>query len=73
MGKRSTAKFEETESSFSRHKSYAIDEIIAAGGTTAFAIKMGKNFHAINDRLKYLSKDAFLSKEEANKALQILN
>ena len=71
MGKRSTVKFE--ESSFSRHKSYAIDEIIAAGGTTAFAIKMGKNFHAIDDRLQSLAEDAFLTKEEANKALQVLD
>lgn len=73
MGKRSTVAFEETDSSFSKHKSYSIDEIMAAGGTTAFATKMGKNFQAIGDRLKKLSKDAFLTKEEANDALRVLN
>lgn len=73
MGKRSTVTFEETDSSFSRHKSYSIDEIMAAGGTTAFATKMGKNFRAISDHLKKLPEDAFLTKEEANAALQMLN
>ena len=73
MGKRSTLKSEETNSSFSRHKSYSIDEIMASGGTTAFANKMGKNFQAIGNQLKKIPKDAFLTQEEADAALKMLN
>jgi hypothetical protein len=58
---------------FSDHKSYSIVEIMAAGGATAFANKMGKNPKSIEDRLKAFPKDAFLTEEEATDALKILN
>lgn len=72
MGKRKLLTSEDVSQSFCRHKSYSIDEIMAAGGTTAFAAKMGKNFQAIDNRLKKLPKDTFLTKDEANEALKIL-
>lgn len=46
---------------------------MAAGGATAFANKMGKNPDVIDDRLKELPKEAFLTKEDAVLALQTLN
>jgi len=58
---------------FSDHKSYSIAEIMAAGGATAFANKMGKSPESIDDRLKALPKDAFLTNEEAIAALKMLN
>jgi hypothetical protein len=73
MGKRSIITSGETQPSFSSHKSYSIAEIMAAGGATAFANKMGKNPDSIDSRLKELPKDAFLTKEEATLALQRLN
>ncbi|RZJ91938.1 MAG: hypothetical protein EOO20_03530 [Chryseobacterium sp.] len=73
MGKRTVIKSGEGQSSSSRYKSYSISEIMAAGGATAFASKMGKNPDIIDDRLKQLPKDAFLTKEDAFLALQTLN
>jgi len=61
------------EHPFYGHKSYSVAEIIAAGGTTAFANKLGKNPQAIDDRLKELPKEAFLTNEEAMRALETLN
>ena len=40
-------KISENESLFTTHKSYSPEEILAAGGTTAFAIKMGKTPEAL--------------------------
>lgn len=71
MGKRSI-KAMETSPSFN-FKSYSVDEILAAGGTTAFANKLGKNFDDIEERLKKLPKDAFLTDEEVEEALRTLN
>jgi hypothetical protein len=73
MGKRSIKTSGDTQHSFSDHKSYSIAEIMAAGGATAFANKMGKNPQSIGDRLKKLPKDAFLTQEEAKCALEMLN
>ena len=73
MDKRNIKISHNTEGSFSGHKSYSIAEILAAGGATAFANKMGKSPEAIENRLKAIPKDAFLTKEEAASALKILN
>jgi hypothetical protein len=73
MGKRSIKASGDTQHSFSGHRSYSIAEIMAAGGTTAFANKMGKSPQAIAERLKKMPKDAFLTKEEAIDALERLN
>lgn len=56
-----------------RFKTYSIADVMAAGGTTAFANKLGKNPANIQDRLDKLPKDAFLTEEEADKALETLN
>ena len=63
----------DTQNPFSGHRSYSIAEIMAAGGTTAFANKLGKNPQAIVDRLKELPKEAFLTNEEAIRALKTLD
>ena len=72
MGKRSIKESEEAISPFSNIKSYSVDEIIAAGGTTAFANKLGKNFQEYYDKLKDLPEDAFLTDEELACALKML-
>lgn len=63
----------ESLSSTPRYKTYSVAEVMAGGGTTAFANKMGKNPANIQDRLNKLPDDAFLTKEEAEKALETLN
>lgn len=60
-------------SSTPRYKTYSIAEVMAAGGATAFANKLGKDPANIQDRLDKLPNDAFLTKEEAEKALETLN
>lgn len=72
MGKRNIKTSGETQHSFSGHKSYSIAEIMAAGGATAFANKMGKSPQAISERLKKLPENAFLTQEEARLALETL-
>jgi len=57
---------------FPNLKSYSVDEILAAGGTTAFAEKLGKNPQNIAKRLENLPKDAFLTDEEVEIALKML-
>ncbi|MEO6980509.1 MAG: hypothetical protein ABI113_19105 [Mucilaginibacter sp.] len=72
MGKRNIKTSEnELRPSFN-YKSYSIDEIIAAGGATAFANKLGKNPQNIIINLRKLPKDAFFTEEEANQALETL-
>ncbi len=56
-----------------RYITYSITDVIAAGGTTAFANKVGKNTANIQERLNKLPDDVFLTKEEADKALEMLN
>lgn len=72
MGKRITTIPNDTISNFPRRKSYSVDEILAAGGTTAFASSLGKEPAKIADNLKKLPKDAFLTKNEATHALEQL-
>ncbi|WP_419788985.1 hypothetical protein [Mucilaginibacter sp. FT3.2] len=56
-----------------RFKSYSIDEILAAGGPTAFATKMGKDPRGIEEELSKLPPECFLTEEEFNEAMAILN
>jgi hypothetical protein len=58
---------------FPKIKSYSVDEILAAGGATAFAEKMGKSAKGLFDALKELPKDAFLTDEEFEEAMKTLN
>ncbi len=55
-----------------KFKSYSVDEIMAAGGTTAFANKLGKNPENIIKRLEKLPKEAFLTEEEVETGLRML-
>lgn len=57
---------------FPNLKSYSVDEILAAGGTTAFAEKLGKNPQDLLRKLEALPKDAFLTEEEVEEALKML-
>ena len=57
---------------FSEFKSYSVEEIIAAGGTTAFANKLGKHPERLVEKLKNLPPDAFLTEEEVECALRML-
>jgi hypothetical protein len=58
---------------FPRFKSYSVEEVLAAGGTTAFAEKLGKDPRKIMEKLKKLPKESFLTDEEVEAALKILN
>lgn len=58
---------------FPRYKAYSIKEILAAGGTTAFANKMGKSTERMIKRLEELPVDAFLTEEEFQAAMATLN
>ncbi|MDB5149123.1 MAG: hypothetical protein JWQ57_3143 [Mucilaginibacter sp.] len=53
-------------------KSYSVDEILAAGGATAFAVKMGFKVGDIIKELQALPPEAFLTDEEVEAALVIL-
>ena len=72
MGKTCVKAGGETQSSFFNVKTYSVSEILAAGGTTAFANQMGKNTQHTVTRLKALAKEDFLTDEEANAALEYL-
>jgi len=58
---------------FARFKSYSVEEILAAGGAIAFADKLGKNSRTLYEGLKSLPKDAFLTEEEFQQAMESLN
>jgi hypothetical protein len=57
---------------FAKFKSYSVEEILAAGGAIAFADKLGKNARTLYEGLKSLPKEAFLTEEEAQQALDAL-
>jgi hypothetical protein len=73
MNKKNIETLKKSRPLFSGLKSYSIDEILAAGGTTAFANKMGKSAEGLEDALKKLPKDAFLTEEEFLEAMKTLN
>ena len=54
-------------------KAYSINEILAAGGTTAFANKMGKTAQSLIEHLKNRPKAAFLTDQDLADALKMLN
>ena len=72
MEKKKEIKVDETYT-FKRYKSYSVDEILAAGATTAFANKLGKNPENITKGLADLPEDAFLTEEEFQAAMATLN
>lgn len=72
MSKRHIEISKEEQRPFANIKSYSIDEIMAAGGPTAFANKLGKNPENIVKRLEKLPEDAFLTDEEVEIALKML-
>ncbi len=49
---------------FKTHKSYSVEEILAAGGTTAFAIKMGKDMDSLLKAMENAPKPEPFSDEE---------
>ena len=46
------SKTSENKSLWKTHKSYTPEEVFAAGGTTAFGLKMGKNNETLINALK---------------------
>jgi hypothetical protein len=72
MGKKDIKTSEGAQHLFPNLKSYSVNEILAAGGTTAFAEKIGKNPEDLVNRLKRLPKEAFLTNEEVEEALKML-
>jgi hypothetical protein len=56
-----------------RFKSYSVDEILAAGGPSAFARKMNKSLNGLSEELEKLPSDAFLTDDEFNEAMATLN
>lgn len=52
------------EGAFRTHKSVSPEEIIAAGGTTAFGIKAGKNNETLKKALKNSSEPEPFTEEE---------
>ena len=49
---------------FKTHKSYSPEEILAAGGTTAFALKMGKDMDSLIKALENAPKPEPFTDEE---------
>jgi len=54
-------------------KTYSIDEVLATGGATAFAKKMGKSLNDFKEKMDSFSSDSFLTDEELKSALEALN
>ena len=73
MSKKEVEIRNDDQPSFLKFKSYSVDEILAAGGATAFAEKLGKNFHNAIEQLEKLPKDPFLTEEEFEEAMKTLN
>jgi len=73
MGKKNVEIENEVQPSFAKFNAYSVDEILAAGGATAFADKLGKNSRTLLEGLKSLPKDAFLTEEEFQQAIETLN
>lgn len=73
MSKKNIKIQSDAEPLFSRHKAYSVDEILAAGGTTAFANKLGKHPERLLQKLKSLPPDAFLTEDEFALAMETLN
>lgn len=72
MGKRKNKTSGPVNHLFSCHSSYSVAEIMAAGGTTAFANRLGKNPKLLAGKLHDLQKNAYLTEDEANISLKTL-
>jgi hypothetical protein len=57
---------------FRTHKSYSVEEILAAGGTSAFARKIGVSGKKQMEALANIDAEDFLTDEEMEAALKIL-
>lgn len=73
MSKRKIEESKIIKNTFPNFKSYSVEEILAAGGTTAFANKLGKNPENLAERLKQFPEEAFLTEDEFALALETLN
>jgi hypothetical protein len=73
MGKTGIKAGGETQHSFLKVKTHSIADILAAGGATGFANKMGKKPQNLVRRLKNLPQEDFLTADEANLALESLS
>jgi len=54
-------------------RSYSINEVLAAGGPTAFADKIGLDTKRMFEEIAALHPDAFLTDDEFNAAMATLN
>ena len=72
MGKTGIKAEGETQHSFLKIKTFSVSQILSAGGATAFAAQQGKKPQNLAAKLKNLSKDSFLTPDEANSALKTL-
>ncbi len=72
MGKRDIEISKEEQKPFSNLKSYSVDEVLAAGGTTAFAEKKGKSWQNLIATLEKIPKDYLLTEEEFEQAMKTL-
>lgn len=57
---------------FKAHKSYSVEEVLAAGGATAFGLKTGKTGQKLIDALKKAPKIDPFTEEEWNDLLREL-
>lgn len=70
---KNTIKSDHTERyQFKPIKSYSVEEVLAGGGTSAFAHRMGKSPQNLVEALKDLPEDSFLTNQEFDVALHIL-
>ncbi|RIV27191.1 hypothetical protein DYU11_02445 [Fibrisoma montanum] len=53
-------------------KSYSVEDVLAAGGTSAFAYKMGKSGKKLAESLEKLPEGSHLTDEEFELALKTL-
>jgi hypothetical protein len=72
MGKTGIMAEGETQHSFFKIKTFSLSQIFSAGGATAFAAQQRKNPQNLAVKLKNLSKDSFLTPDEANSAIKFI-
>ncbi|MEI7583932.1 hypothetical protein [Runella sp.] len=69
---KATTQTERYQYQFRPIKSYSAEDVLAAGGTTAFAHKMGKTAKTLVEKMKETPKDSFLTDQEMESALKLL-
>lgn len=72
MGKRNIKTLKSVDYQPSRFRSYSVDEIMAAGGTTAFANKIGHDPSELLEILKSIPEDEGLTYEDIALAVKTL-